>query len=319
MNSYPGRFITAPVEFALNLILGNPFVRDLALSPLITRTSELKQALMFIGDKEASVTNAKESIQQPPVFILSAGWGAGSTLVQRLVISGGANLIWGEPLDQAAPIQRLAQSISAIREGFPPDAHFTDSYLSDTLSKAWIANLVPPMERYREAHREFLRCWLSHSTANSTYTGWGLKEVRLTIDHARYLKWLYPNARIIFVYRDLYSCYLSCRRKPWMSVWPDHKATPIIAFAHHWNHLLGGFVNGCKDVNGLLIRYEDLVNGEFQLESLKTFLDVDSIDENLLEQKVGGRSANRRPLILPEKLILDGIAGRLRSELGYKK
>ena len=178
--------------------------------------------------------------------------------------------------------------------------------------------MIPKMTRFKSAHKEFLANWLNHNVGDYSYSRWGMKEVRLTIDHAKYLKWLYPNAKFVFVYRDLFSCYLSCRNKPWTSVWPKYNATPIIAFAHHWRYLLSGFVERYQEVDGFLIKYEDLCSGDYPLVSLEEYLGLGAIDSDLLKKNVGGRSANRRPLILPEKLILDGIAGDMRKKMGYK-
>lgn len=310
-------------EATLRIFLGNRFVRDTVLAPQISKTSRLSDALRHLNALgQVNDSQCQGSCDNPnargPVFVLSAGWGTGSTLIQRLIISSGEYLVWGEPLDEAASIQRMSESLHAIREGFPPAKQYTENYSANTLSKSWIANLIPPMETYRNAHRSFLDTWLSEKTACSSYQQWGLKEVRLNIDHARYLKWLFPNAKFVFVYRDLYSSYLSCRRKPWVSIWPDYKVSPIAAFSHHWNHLLSGFIDHHESVGGIMVRYEDIVDGKFDLNVLSEYLSINSIDKELLKKKIGGRSANRKQLILPEKLIMDSIAGPLRSRLNYR-
>lgn len=305
-------------ENVLAHLLGSRWIRDTVLAPQIAKTGPLSNTLQYLSNAK-NLNPSCELSRRGPVFILSAGWGSGSTLIQRLIISSGEYLVWGEPLDEAAPIQRMAESLYAIRDGFPPNTQFFDSYSADSLSKSWIANLVPPLETYRAAHRSFLQTWLSEKIAGQAYEQWGLKEVRLNIDHARYLKWLFPDAKFVFVYRDLYASYLSCRRKPWISVWPEYKVSPIIAFSHHWTHLLGGFVEHHKSVGGIMVKYEEVVEGTFNLDILADYLAIDSIDRELLNKKIGGRSANRRQLILPEKLIMDSIAGPLRSRLGYRK
>ena len=252
-----------------------------------------------------------------PVFIFSAGWGSGSTLLQRLLVSSGEIMVWGEPMDEAAPIQRLASSVCAVRKQWPPSDHFQRVDDSNSLTRSWIANLAPDMNHYKSAYREFIYQWLCVPASNAGYEKWGLKEVRLTIDHAKFLRWVFPDAKFLFVYRDVYDSYLSIRRKPWLSIWPDHSATPIIKFAHHWNILLQGYLDGCSDVGGVLIKYEDLVSGTVDLQMVAEYTGLQQIDKSILDVKVGGRSKNRRPLILPEKIILDSITGSLRKRLGY--
>lgn len=257
---------------------------------------------------------------EKPVFILSAGWGSGSTLLQRLVMSSGEVLVWGEPLDQAAPIQRMAAALGPIRPGWPPDNHFISAPDLDRLSSEWVANLVPDIASYAAAHRAFLGAWLGNRAgAVPANLRWGLKEVRLTIDHARYLKWLYPDAKILFIYRDLLASYRSCKGSNWLSVWPTYRVSPPLHFAHHWRFLLEGYLAGCRDVDGLLIKYEDLIAGRFDLRALCQYLGVETLDESLLERKVGSRSSDNKQLGLADRLVLQGVAGHLRRQLGYEQ
>ena len=46
-----------------------------------------------------------------PIFLFSAGWRSGSTLLQRLVMSDKQVLIWGEPYDECGPVQAMAQTM----------------------------------------------------------------------------------------------------------------------------------------------------------------------------------------------------------------
>jgi len=208
-------------------------------------------------------------------------------------------------------------TLAALREGWPPDYHFNESSDLSELSTEWVANLVPPISSYRNAHRAFLDTWLGSINTESGHTRWGLKEVRLTIDHARYLKWLYPDARFLFVYRDLYSSYLSCKGVNWYSIWPDYKVRPPLAFAHHWRHLMEGFIEGHADVGGLLIRYEDLISGAFQVTELSDYLGIAAVNQSLLEKKVGSRAFKKNTLSVFERLALHSVGGRLRKQLGY--
>ena len=57
--------------------------------------------------------------REEPIFLLSAGWRSGSTLLQRLMMSDSRVLIWGEPYDECGTIQALADSMKAFRAGCP--------------------------------------------------------------------------------------------------------------------------------------------------------------------------------------------------------
>lgn len=298
-------------------MLGSSFVRKLFVSKLISDSQRVTMGLQ--GFKERFPDHVPtHTCSNMPIFVLSAGWGSGSTLVQRLIISSEKALIWGEPLDISAVVHRMSLTLVPYRKDWPPEDHFLSERSPEVLSREWIANLVPPIHDMHVAHQQFFSNWLGVNATDSGYARWGLKEVRLTIDHAKYLKWLFPDAKFIFVYRDLFKCYNSCRRRrDWYSIWPTHKATPIISFAHHWNHLTEGFLNGYKEVDGFLLKYEDLVADGYSLDKLKEYLELDYMDSTLLQKNVGARSKYRHPLIYPEKLILNSIGGNMRREIGY--
>jgi len=250
-----------------------------------------------------------------PIFVLSAGWGSGSTLVQRLVMSSGSHFIWGEPFDHAAVIHRLATTLTPINSDWPPDYHFDSDKDTEELSHDWIANLSPDIVHLKQAHRSFITSWLSEKKADAQ---WGLKEVRLTIDHAVYLKWLFPRAKFVFVIRDLYKSYLSCRRVPWWSVWPDYKVSPILHFAHHWRYITQGYLERHAEVGGMLIKYEDLISDDSKvLDSMIDYLELDGYDSSIMNRNVGARGAKRHPLILPEKILLSSVGDSVRKSMGY--
>ena len=52
-----------------------------------------------------------------PIFLLSAGWRSGSTMLQRLLMSDPGVLIWGEPYDECGLVQALAGCAKAFRPG----------------------------------------------------------------------------------------------------------------------------------------------------------------------------------------------------------
>jgi hypothetical protein len=292
----------------------------MVLAPEIQNSYLLTDALRWVQHRWPENTCRLEH-EPSPIFILAAGWGSGSTLLQRLVISLDKSIVWGEPLDQGGPIHRLSGMLNPIREDWPPNKHFIQQTSSqqthtETLSNKWIANLMPPFEQLRLAHRAFLQTWLGVQDNGQETQYWGLKEVRLTIDHARYLKWLFPKARFIFLYRDLYSSYLSCKGVKWISIWPTYRVSPPSAFAHHWRYLLEGFISGYSDVGGLLVRYEDVINGKTTPQQIADYLGISAFDTNVLGTKLGTRGGKKK-LSYYERFILNSIGGKLRSSLGY--
>jgi hypothetical protein len=231
--------------------------------------------------------------------------------------------IWGEPLGDTAIIPRLAGAIGSISVEWPRDHYFDANLAASTLSKRWIANLTPAISYFRDAHRALLIQWLAVPAKHrASLTRWGLKEVRLTIDHARYLKWLFPKARFIFVYRNLLHSYQSWKGNRWGSAWPGYYSRAPIVFARHWCTLLRGFITGHEEVDGILVKFEDLVSGKTDLNVLAQHLRVKHLSSSVLENKIGQplfkKPRKKKRLNIYERCILSYLGAPLLSALDYE-
>ncbi|MEW6442353.1 MAG: sulfotransferase [bacterium] len=282
------------------------------------RLSEAIQCLREKWPTPVQDTQQEES----PVFIFSAGWRSGSTLLQRLIISSGEVAVWGEPLGEAGIIPRLAMAISAIDRRWPPDQYFLRSVDISGLSNQWIANLTPDMAFLWRSQRAMLREWMGAPVKEKLgMERWGFKEVRLTIHHARYLKWLFPNARFLFIYRNLYDSYRSWKGNQWRNLWPGYYSRSPAIYALHWKHLLGGFLDGYKDVDGMMIRFEDLIAGKLDLACIASHIGVRNLDPGVLSQKIGSpkrdEKKKREKLSSYERLVLSAVAAPMLKRAGY--
>lgn len=260
--------------------------------------------------------------QEEPIFVFSAGWRSGSTLVQRLLMSSGKVVIWGEPLGDAAGVAKLSHSLTAITPDWPPSSFFETTDNVSELSGKWIANLAPQMKYLKQAHRAHFEEWLSVPAVESfAVERWGLKEVRLTIDHARYLKWLFPNAKFLFVYRSPYNAFRSWKGNRWRSVWPGYYRNSAIAYARHWRLLLKGYLEGCDDVNGMLIKFEDLVSGKIDIDQLGAYIGIEDLDRQVLDKKIdtpkGKVTHKKKDVGWFDRLMIKLVCKDLLSKLGY--
>jgi hypothetical protein len=296
--------------------------RVVSFPPELSNIAKLDDALKCIDTRWPEDINAKEDTESP-VFIFSAGWRSGSTLLQRLLCSSNELVIWGEPLGDAAVIPKMASSLSSLNSSWPPDEFFSHNLNLDSFSSTWIANVTPEISTLRSAHRAFYDQWLAQS-ARETYgvSKWGLKEVRLTIEHAKYLKWLYPNARFVFIYRNLFDAYRSWRGNMWGDKWPGYYTWSPIAYAKHWKLLLSGYLDGYEELGGYMVKYEDLIAGKIDLQALAGYVGVSHIDTTVLDKRIASPDkVKKRPKkwINPiARVLMNLTASRLLKELGYK-
>ncbi len=258
---------------------------------------------------------------EAPIFLLSAGWRSGSTLLQRLIMSDKDVLIWGEPYDECGMIQALADTTKAFRAGWPPQDYYYDGTPPGELSGNWIANLFPSLADLRDSHRALFDTLFAHPAKAAGASRWGIKEVRLDVEHCFYLRWLYPRARFVFLYRNPLDAYQSyCRYgRNWYNTFPDEPVFTPTAFGKHWRELMEGFLREAKRLDALVIRYEDLVAGRTPLEEIEAHLKI-RIDRSVLGAKVGSseRGGEKAQVNRLEKWLLKRVVSPMAEELGYK-
>jgi len=296
--------------------------RHFTLPPEIRRSNRLAAALEAITARWPDAAGTQADTEKP-IFIFSAGWRSGSTLLQRLVMSGGQAIVWGEPLGDTATIPRLAGSMEIIGHDWPPGGFFPGNTTAGDLSGEWIANLTPDLRSLRDAHRSFFLSWL-RDPASDAYgiSRWGLKEVRLTMDHARYFHWLFPQAKFLFICRNPFDSFRSWKGNRWRSPWPGYYRKSATAFARHWSRLLGGYLEGHREVGGMLIRFEDLTSGQFDLDELAGYLELDHLRQETLGRRI--RTPNdkaspvKRNLSVADRFIISMICGPLMKQLRYR-
>lgn len=276
-----------------------------------------------LGALRARWPELRSSNQSAPIFIFAAGWRSGSTFLQRWVMTNECVLLWGEPYSHAGILQSLAEQLIAFTQSWPREDFFASTHRgTEDLSKEWIANLYPPLVDYMEASIGYLEGLFLKPALAYGRGRWGLKEVRLGINHALYLQWLFPRAKFIFLIRDPYAAYGSYRK--WGNLyrtWPDEPVFTATRFGALWKELATDFATNHDKVGGLLLRYEDL-RTPVTRSRLENYLDLSLADAASLARVAGTGTSQRHqgqthwvPRL--EALLLKRQVESVRQELGY--
>ena len=226
-----------------------------------------------LPERLADVTRRwPEAADQPlpcedPVFICSAGWRSGSTLLQRMVIAGSqvdttrgsGTMVWGEPHNRAEMIPNMARQWRPFTHRWPPLADQDATLIDGPLQEAWIPKLSPPVLALRHAHRAYFDTMFGAPARELGHDRWGIKEVFLDPAHVVYLNWLFPRARILFLVRNPQDAFLSYKvRGPWYLEWPERSIATGWSYGRLWSRLTTGYLALARKDIGLLVRYEDL-------------------------------------------------------------
>lgn len=253
-----------------------------------------------------------------PIFILSAGWRSGSTLLQRALTH--ECLVWGEPYGHSGLIEAMAEPLRCFHEIWPEPQFFYAGEGPGVLIRRFVANLYPPVQDLLLGHRRFFEQVFAEPARRAGAPRWGLKEVRLSADHAAYLRWLFPRAKFLFLIRNPYDAFRSYAARRdlgwrWYRRWPDEPVTTEV-FARNWRVLVESFLEGHRKVDGILVKYEDLVRGEFA--PVEQYLGFGLCREALEINPGDGGPPPREITNAWDRDALRREIGSLASSLGYE-
>jgi hypothetical protein len=271
-------------------------------------------------DALAWISAQARTCDAQPIFLLSAGWRSGSTLLQRMIMKHNESvLIWGEPFDHSNIHDGMMNQFRAFTDEWPYERFFLSHRKERNLADEWVANLYPDVEYLVSAHRKYFDCLFGEPARALGRSNWGIKEVRLTIDHALYFRALYPRCKILFLYRNPRDAYLSYRNLDagWFRSWPNEVVNTPYAFGRHWAATTRGFIDGCRTVDGLLVRYEDLDNPADVARIEKYLGWVVSRSSSLERRNIGASQEKKVKLPRSDRIILDFSTRRTRRDAGY--
>jgi len=292
-------------------------------SPRVT-VPEVEQLVQSLAIYQPPISDESpaERESEAPIFLLSTGWRAGSTLLQRVLVTDPRLLLWGEPLGEMTIVSRLAETISHSIS--PRNRKLWNSQpdpASAEMSSSWIANLYPPGNDFRTGLRRLFDGWLEEPARQRGFARWGFKEVRLGATEASLLHWLYPHAKFAIISRHPFDSYRSLADAGWGQVYyryPDADVDSALNFARHWNRLAVSWSRLPAGFPCVHIRYEDLIAGKVDFRKLESWLGLEIREHVALSASVGG-TAKRAQLSWYERWIIAREAAAGMKALGYQK
>lgn len=185
--------------------------------------------------------------QNGPIFIFGSGQRCGSTLLQRFLCTHPEVLIWGEHdgvfLSIFEQFERLIEWNGLFGHHFEK---FTNSYGVNT----FIANMNPPLQVVQDTQVQLALDMWARPAAEMGRSIWGFKEVLYGADMAIKLRRLFPDARIIHITRNIFSCFTSLlheeRLKPSQTYVPLKEVwtrARTIEAVEHWTRINRSFIN----------------------------------------------------------------------------
>lgn len=261
-----------------------------------------------------------------PIFIFSAGWRSGSTMLQRMLTATGEVLIWGEP---GGAINCIVEAIERYKQmlgdgdtryefGFGGNGgkqleEFNASGQNGVHN--WIACMNPPESKLMDALKNMLDLYYGKTAEDLCFNRWGFKEVQSGKNVARSLLEIYPNAKIIFLIRNPIDCLLSIKRRNWMDNVNSRGALKY--YAVHWRKMAEDYRQASF---GKIIYYEELVSSKSVLKSMLDYLEIENIPDGFLDSsRADWKAENNLDLTRYELWYLLRIVGREMKQHGYSK
>lgn len=273
--------------------------------------TNLSPRLQSSGFRWSWLVNSEET--ESPIFVLSAGWRSGSTLLQRMLMKNSDTLIWGEPYDRSEIIQGITNIWRPFTDDWPPENFLIHEHDAQ-LHESWIANLYPDPSYLLKSQAAYLNTCFQIPANKLGYDRWGVKEVRLDSANALVLKRIFPHAKFIFLYRNPFDAYRSYKPwRRWFRSWPNNPVLTPVQFGKFWAHLTSDFLTNHTAVDGFLVSYESL--GE-NMGALQEYLGIDLPHPSALTRQ-RGRSGETADLNIYEKAALARTTYTTRKHAGY--
>ncbi len=249
-----------------------------------------------------------------PIFIFSASWRTGSTLLQRLLNTDSDLLVWGEP----QLLSYLRQVFTVGEKYFSESQWIRDEVNIKPIHDCWIPTLTPDSSDLIEALQlMFERTYLVPALQKGRRR-WGFKEVReAAVANASMMKKLFPDAKIVFHYRDPYDTYASMKKADFHKNFKE-PFQPMQVWA---KNMADFYSPQAIALDAFFVKHEDLTSkdkstSESLLHDLFSYaeLNLNQLSRQTLDLKLGGTS-DGIPLEQSETKRINQIIDKHKIEL----
>lgn len=249
---------------------------------------------------------------EAPIFIFAAGERCGSTLIQRYLSSHADIFIWGE---QKGALNHLSRFYSTATEHTLSNMHTSSAYLTSGVQE-FIANLSPSLPAVKNSVRAAIQMLYGGFGAR-----WGSKEIRCGAEVASMIVDLFPQAKIVFMVRNVNACVSSILR------W-GYRDDQISEVVDRWVTIVDSFCEHSDLIrtSTLILKYEQFIDCPAdQTSRLCNFLGIDAsdLDDSVLKIRVADHASiepieepkPRDPVSIPKNLLKQLNTDRIINSL----
>ncbi|HVA50275.1 MAG TPA: sulfotransferase [Pirellulales bacterium] len=202
------------------------------------------ESLAFsLADISRQVARPISDADDAPFFIFAAGWGCGERDLQRRLAR-----TWGSE-STLDPLLITAMGWQLVRSASCPQ-----------MAPEGAAERAPNAETFRQVactQAAFLRGVCRAATGACEQNAWGATWTGLNGEHTLYLRLLFPRARFVFLHRNPIDAFVAALRSMGTSAAVEGRDLSWAAgFAEQWCRLVASFELWHKEVDGILVGYE---------------------------------------------------------------
>jgi tetratricopeptide (TPR) repeat protein len=279
--------------------------------------ANLSRTLLLIGWKSRKV--AKKDTGDGAVFVFGVTGRCGTTLIQRLLNSSSRILVFGEdrhlglhsPLDikaLAGTKVQLSDSVDEDRRRVLRGEDF------------WSPRVYPDLDQYLDialaGYFSSVRFVAKSAKSLKNSSRWGVKIP--DPDAMRTVMSLLPEARYIFIYRNIFDTARSYKSRGWL-----HDIEDCRKLGREWQQRLG-ITLPMQAENLLQIKYETLVTSpNSEIERIRSFTGIADIQDAVILRKLNNFGEAEQSYVPPADLTVEELAalsetaGVMAAELGY--